>query len=272
MSEYSQVKIGKLKLKGSSDGKKSKKKKKRKHGDNNGDTSSTTTDEGRIPADDDAKEHGGWWRIRTFEQLTGGNVALQLHNSSYVFAKDNGTLECGQSHTEEGSDNRPAEEEIFTMIKISSTKVAFKSGYGKYISVNACGDIVARSEAVGPREQIEVVIENENIALQGHNGQFITVTSQRELKALSATAKEKEMIRLRTNVSRTKKKKVNEEDVCDVRDFEIKHVKDFQSFEDRKLRLHEGPKSSLEKARTAGKLHEAMLDRREKMKADRYCK
>ena len=28
----------------------------------------------------------------------------------------------------------------------------------------------------------------------------------------------------------------------------------------------------LKKAKVAGKLHEALLDRREKMKADRYCK
>jgi len=265
MSEYTQVKIGKLKLKGSSsDKKKSKKKKKRKHGEDGDTTDETPT------IDDDAKSHDGWWRVKSFDQLTGGNVALQLHNTSYVFARDNGTLSCGELHTQ--LPKGPVEEEIFTMIKISATKVAFKSGYGKYISVNACGDILARSEAVGPQEQIEIVIEDERLALQGHNGQFITLTDQRELKARSATAKEKEIISLRTNISRTKKKKVSEEDSCDVRDFEIKYVKDFQSFEDRKLRLHEGPKSSLEKARSVGKLHEAMLDRREKMKADRYCK
>lgn len=57
-----------------------------------------------------------------------------------------------------------------------------------------------------------------------------------------------------------------------MRQFEINYVKQFQSFSDHKLRLHEGPSSSLEKARGKGKLHEAMLDRIEKMKADRYCK
>ena len=70
----------------------------------------------------------------------------------------------------------------------------------------------------------------------------------------------------------SKKKKTSEEEVGDVRQFEINFVKQFQSFGDHKLKLHEGPASSLEKARSAGKLHEAMLDRREKMKADRYCK
>jgi len=74
---------------------------------------------------------------------------------------------------------------------------------GKYVSVNAREDILARSEAVGPQEQIEVVIENNKIALQGHNGYFITVTDEKELKALSKTAKDKEVFCLRTNVSRS---------------------------------------------------------------------
>jgi len=268
MSDYSQVKIGKLKLKGSGSVKKKNKKKKRKLPEFN--------DGNEIPEDDDAQDHGGWWQIKSFDHLNGGNVAVQLYNTSYLFARDNGTLVCGDPHHE--SDYGPAEEEVYTMIKISNTKVALKSGYGKYISVNAMGNVVARSEAVGPQEQLEVVIEDEKVALQGHNGYFLTITDGQEVKALSSTAKEKEIVSLRTNISRAKKKKVNEEDVCDVRELEIKHVKNSQSFskfskyEDRKLLLHEGPKSSLEKARTAGKLHEAMLDRREKMKADRYCK
>lgn len=265
MAEYKQVKLGKLKLKSSSSSSSSKKskKKKRKHEHNN------PADE--IPEDDDAKDHNGWWRIQTFEKLTGGNVALQLYNTAYLFAVDNGTLKLGSKHIDE--DNGPIAEEVFTMIRISDTKVAFKTGYGKYMSVNARGDILARSDAVGPQEQIEVVIQDNKVALQGHNGYFLTVTNDGLLKSLSSTAKEKEIICLRTNASRSKKKKItDEEEVGDVREFEINYVKQFQSFGDHRLKLHEGPSSSLEKAKTKGKLHEAMLDRREKMKADRYCK
>lgn len=38
------------------------------------------------------------------------------------------------------------------------------------------------------------------------------------------------------------------------------------------MRVCEENRSGLHRAQQKGKLHEALLDRREKMKADRYCK
>ena len=52
----------------------------------------------------------------------------------------------------------------------------------------------------------------------------------------------------------------------------VYHRKKFQSFKDHKLRVSEDSVGDLHKAKSSGKLHEALLDRREKMKADRYCK
>ena len=69
-----------------------------------------------------------------------------------------------------------------------------------------------------------------------------------------------------------KKDDASEEDILDPRQCEVNYVKQFQSFQDRKLRLSAENVRKLEKAKNKGKLHEAMLDRREKMKADRYCK
>jgi protein FRG1 len=46
----------------------------------------------------------------------------------------------------------------------------------------------------------------------------------------------------------------------------------FQKFQDKKLRVNTDDRSELERARLEGNLHEALLDRRSKMKADRYCK
>lgn len=48
--------------------------------------------------------------------------------------------------------------------------------------------------------------------------------------------------------------------------------KKFQKFQDKKLRINKNDIKELEAAKDKGTLHEALLDRRSKMKADRYCK
>lgn len=48
--------------------------------------------------------------------------------------------------------------------------------------------------------------------------------------------------------------------------------KKFQKFQDHKMRVCKDDVDKLEKAKVEGTLHETLLDRRSKMKADRYCK
>lgn len=63
-----------------------------------------------------------------------------------------------------------------------------------------------------------------------------------------------------------------EEKVEDLDQIEENYVRKFQKFQDKKLRLCTDDKDELKRAKEEGKLHEGLLDRRSKMKADRYCK
>ena len=56
-------------------------------------------------------------------------------------------------------DEGPDPTEIFTIVQLSETKIAIKSGFSRYLSVNTAGEVIGREEAIGLREQWEPVFE-----------------------------------------------------------------------------------------------------------------
>ncbi|KAL9955022.1 hypothetical protein ACROYT_G042618 [Oculina patagonica] len=256
---YKQVKVGRLKLKGlgESSHKKKHKKKKRER-------------EEEEPTDVDVLRHGGWRKVENFHEVS-GNIALQTFRKSYVEALNTGMFTVGELRDD--GENSPAPVEVFTAVPLSEKKIALKSGYGKYMSVNMMGNVTGRSEAIGPQEQFECVFEEDKVALETYNGCFLSVNEDGQLSATKKIVSEKETFHIRTSVPKVKvSTSTQPEGEKDLRNHEISFVKKFQSFQDRNLRLSEQETSKLKKARMEGKLHEEMLDRREKMKADRYCK
>ncbi len=57
----------------------------------------------------------------------------------------------------------PAETEVFTAVRVGDTKLAIKTGYDKYLSVDSKGRVVGRSDAIATREQWEAVFEDVRI-------------------------------------------------------------------------------------------------------------
>ncbi|XP_077984243.1 protein FRG1-like [Glandiceps talaboti] len=261
MSAYSHVKGGKLKLKGmkSDSKKKHKKKRKRENGE-------------KDVKDEDAATHGGWWCVSTVDEIH-GSVAIEMHANAFICALDNGLFTVGVPHTDLSEGPEPPEQ--FTAVRVSDSHIALKSGYGKYLSVNSDGLVVGRSDAIGAREQWEAVFQDEKMALCSNNGCFVSYNNEGDIVAKSQTAGENEFIKIRSSAPRVKKQKddhVPEEDKGELGSCEVSYVKKFQSFQDRRLRINPAAKEDLDRARKKGKLHEKLLDRREKMKADRYCK
>ena len=58
-----------------------------------------------------------------------------------------------------GTGEGPEVGEVFSVVRVGETKVAFKSAYGRYVSVSTSGELAGRMEAMGPREQWEPVFE-----------------------------------------------------------------------------------------------------------------
>lgn len=49
--------------------------------------------------DEDAVKHGGWWRVKEFQEIT-GPIAIEVFPFSYILAKDDGTFTFGAPHNE----------------------------------------------------------------------------------------------------------------------------------------------------------------------------
>ena len=87
-------------------------------------------------------------------------------------------------------------------------------------------------------------------------------------------AQENEMVKIRTNAEREEDKAayIPEEERGKVGQVELNYVKKYQKFQDHKIKICSDERDALVKAKQEGDLHEVLLDRRSKMKADRYCK
>lgn len=273
MSEYSNVRLSKLKLKGV---KKHKKKNKRAREDDDNDIRNSPS---TSAIDfDDAAQHGNWFRVDRFEQIT-GSICIEFTPYQYVRALDNGNLILGSPHSPgEG----PDPEEIFIAVRVTPAQIAIKSGYFKYLAVDKHRKVVGHSDAISNREHFDPIFQDGKLALSASNGCFISIDeTESELPyvvARSTMAGDNEFIKIRTNINpemtrlEKLKQSVPDEEKGTLRDCEINYVKKFQSFQDKKLRLNTNNVNSLKEAKTKGRLHEELLDRRAKMKSDKFCK
>ncbi|XP_012231758.1 protein FRG1 homolog [Linepithema humile] len=258
MSEYDKVKTGKLVLKGEkSRPKKRKAKRQEKEQDAN-------------VEDKDTIAHGGWWKVKNTYEIT-GTVAIEFGNQTYMKALDNGLFTLGIPHDE---GDGPSPEEILTSFPISETKIALKSGYGKYLGVDKKGVVIGRSDAVGPIEQWEPIFQDGKLAILNNTGCFMSLTSDDDVVCQNRTAGTSEFLVIRsiTQRSQSPSRDIPKEEQGSLADVEVNYVRKFQKFQDKKLRINKSNRSELAKAKVEGNLHETLLDRRSKMKADRYCK
>lgn len=260
MSEYSKVRVSKLVLKNE----KAKKKKKK-------DKSKNKEEKINVVENQDKINHGNWAEAKLVSEIS-GPVAIEFGSQTYVTAMDNGLFTLGPPHDE---GDGPLPEEILTAIIVSETRIALKSGYGKYLGVDKDGTIVGRSDAIGPLEQFEPVFQDNKLAILASTGCFISIRDEDDsLVAKNRTAGPNELVKIRLNAVENMEEEIDklDEKKGNIKDIEKNYVKMFQKFQDKKMRMIEGKQSQLKKAQKEGKLHESLLDRRSKTKADRYCK
>ena len=151
--------------------------------------------------------------------------------------------------------------------------MALKTGFGKYLSVDKSGLVVGRSDAISRMEQWELVFEGGRTALLAPNDKFVSCNEDGEVVATDDKAQL--LVKVRSGVERvvrTERDLLPEEEKTDtVGECEKNYVRKYQAWQDGKLRISKKDVGELEKAKQEGRLHDALLDRRSKMKSDRYC-
>ncbi|KAK3857277.1 hypothetical protein Pcinc_036458 [Petrolisthes cinctipes] len=261
--DYSRVNIKPLKLKGEKRSHKKHKSKKRKAEDESGRSSDGSR------KNTDTADHGGWWCCEALQEMT-GSLAVQLGDTPiYVCALDSGLFTAGAPHDE---GDGPSPEEVLTGVPAGDNRTALKSGYNKYLGVDGAGRVVGRADAIGPREMWQPVFQEGKMALLGANDCFLGLDDDDNVVATCASAGPEQMVTIRSNAIREcdRPKEVPEEERGKLKDVEKNYVKKFQKFQDKRLRINKEGIAELKSAREDGILHEALLDRRSKMKADRY--
>ncbi|OAF65528.1 hypothetical protein A3Q56_06766 [Intoshia linei] len=212
-----------------------------------------------------------WWVIEELGQCTNGIAIYFEKFKKYVKQLDNGMLILGDE-----TDGGPQDVEVFTA-SIINEKVTIKTGYEKYMGLmhlstqhSRTGNIEARSEAIGPREFWTPVFENNKCALLSANNLFLSLNEDGKLMAIADKVDDDCIIKILSN--NTIKSSVANDDTKCMKQTEFNYIKKFQSFENNKYVINKESRRNLRSAKGEGKLYETLLNRREKMKSDKFCK
>ena len=221
---------------------------------------------------------GGIGRWRAVDNMEGvvGPVAFRTFSGGYLVANEEGSF-CTSQDTEK----EPGNSEQFSLVVVSENKVTIRSPFNRYLGIDAAGRVSGRSEAAGAREQFEPVFQDGKLALMASNQRFLSfsrednaVAAAGELTAVSEKAREREVFVLLCGKLAAKKVGEWESELLqrDVDQIEKSYVRQYQSYQGGKVKLHSSEVEKLCRAQKDGQLHTMMLDRRSKMKSDKFCK
>mmetsp|Transcript_18634 Transcript_18634/g.48580 ORF Transcript_18634/g.48580 Transcript_18634/m.48580 type:complete len:273 (+) Transcript_18634:255-1073(+) len=230
--------------------------------------------------------HQAFWLVTALDQLV-GNVLVETASGGYLTAVDDGTLTTALPRpVDHDPDNMPEPQDIFTLVKVSDTRMALKTAYGRYVtSVPDTGEVTARTEAMGVRELWEPMLGPDGVLhIRSADKKYFSAMRPGDVAHAAAESRDDPGVLFRVHSSasldKAKPKKRGEYEITGgtLENMETSFAKKFQSYQSQCFKEGETVKVSkeerrrLKEAKKKGRLHEEMLNRRAKLKSDKFCK
>ncbi|KAF9973838.1 hypothetical protein BGZ73_002868 [Actinomortierella ambigua] len=189
--------------------------------------------------------------------------------------------------------------QVFVVARIpgATDRFSLKTHAGRYLSSDKFGVVTAQAEAIGMQEEWMIVVRDDHgLALQNHYGKFLSIdevatTSKSTSSSSSSSSPSKFQIRadaetigfcesftakiqarFRQKASASKGKAKEGAHSKEDSSLEYEQTRKYQTWSHGRVVVSERNVHELKRARVEGRLNEALLDRREKVKSDRYCK
>ncbi|KAF9435772.1 hypothetical protein BGZ76_005559 [Entomortierella beljakovae] len=263
--------------------------------------------EGEAKEDDGGSNAEGWVPVKSLSDI-GGPLFLTFSSdpSTCVSIDDNSKVIMKPLESPEDEDGKPitsnvpfdiAEPTKVNQVLVASLipdsdRLTLKTFNGRYLSSDKFGIVSADSEAIGMQEEWTIIIkadsEEGGICLQNHYGKFLSVdevaaeenrgkslsssSSGFQIRADSDVTGFCELFQAKIQAKYRKKAKKSGDVKIATKDYEFEQSRKFQTWNHGRVIVSHEDVGDLKKAKKDGRFSEALLDRREKLKSDRYCK
>ncbi|KAI9332916.1 FRG1-like family-domain-containing protein [Zopfochytrium polystomum] len=161
-----------------------------------------------------------------------------------------------------------------TKLPTGEARVSLKSAYDRYLTTDKIGIVTCSPEAVGPSEEWEVVKREDGFAMSAAmSGKFLSADDgSSAVRADSDAIGFREVFHLRCQAEfkhKAKKGKSASKEV-DAAALDFEQLKKFQSYG--RAALSPEDLLAIKRAQKRGNVNEVLIERREKIKADKFCK
>ncbi|ORZ01789.1 FRG1-like family-domain-containing protein [Syncephalastrum racemosum] len=221
----------------------------------------------------------GWVLVESVDDLVGPLYITHPSEPPVCFTIDEDDhllaypLGDDQSHTEPTIVNQ-----VFVGARLVGTTntFTFKSCHHKYLRSDKFGVVSADSEAISGLEEWNPSITDAGIAFQNAHNKFMMIDEVANkgfrIRADSEEVGFCETFRVYCQSRFKRKAKKEKKEKVDDSSLEVDNVRKYQSWGGGRLHTTKEDRRELKRAKQEGRAAEAMLDRRAKVKSDRYCK